>query len=80
MNPHSAALFMIKQIPKEPTFLCSTENIFLGQNTRPKDIRENTELGAEDGEKLYAFYPLKYSFSGFKPEIETDDGTIVCIN
>ena len=80
MNPHSAALFMIKQVPKEPTFLCSTENIFLGQNTRPKDIRENTELGAEDGEKLYAFYPPKYSFSGFKPEIETDDGTIVCIN
>ncbi len=80
MNPHSAALFMVKQIPTKPTFLYSTENMFLGQNTRQKDICSNTALCAENGEQLYAFYPSGYSFSGFKPEIETDDGTIVCIN
>lgn len=82
MNPHSAALFMIKRIPSEPSFLYSTENLFLGQNTHRKDLCLNAVHSPEkaNGEKLYAFYPSGYSFPDCKSKTETADGTIVCID
>lgn len=80
MNPHSSALFLVKRIPTEPTFLYSTGNLFLGQNLHKSSFVENKlDISGEKvpGESVFAYYPAGASVPARGSRVKTEHGYIV---
>ncbi|MBQ7600231.1 MAG: alpha-galactosidase [Clostridia bacterium] len=60
MMPHSASLYMIKEVPDSPAFLYSTGNLFLGQNIHGSSFHNgvlNVTGKKIPREKMFAFFP-----------------------
>lgn len=70
VNPHNALMYMIKDIPSEPTFIYSDINIYLGYNIFESEFvngtleikaNEQNKKFVNDTTKVYAYYPKSYS-------------------
>lgn len=72
VNPHNALMYMVKDIPTEPTFLYSDVNLYLGYNVfescfvngileiKPIDAYKNF---VTESTKIFAYYPKAYESS-----------------
>ena len=89
VNPHNALMYMVKDVPEEPTFIYSDVNVYLGENVFSSEF-ENGKLtvNVKDGytqfvndtTKVYAYYPKAYTSAISDEEIiscKTDDFVIV---
>lgn len=82
MSAHSAEMFLLRRIPKQPAFAYAHVNVFCGVNVYQSSFRNNRLEIKSDTEypndELYAFYP-----DGFTPEgevvKEVEGGKIVRI-
>ena len=70
VNPHYALMYMVKDIPAEPTFLYSNINVYLGDNVFCSEfkngklnisVKEEFKQYVNDGTKLFAYYPKEYA-------------------
>ena len=68
-NPHSALMFMVKEMPTEPSFIYSDANLYLGENIFKSEftgnklnitVADNCGQFVSDKTKIYAYYPKKY--------------------
>lgn len=69
VNPHSALMYMIKDLPKEPAFLYSDVNVYLGVNVFESkyengvltiSANEEGKIHVTDHTKVYAYYPKAF--------------------
>ncbi len=72
VNPHNALMYMVKDIPKEPTFLYSDVNIYLGHNVFESSfangclriqVKKDCEKYITDSTKIFAYYPTQFKGS-----------------
>jgi hypothetical protein len=72
VNPHSALMYMIKDIPEQPTFIYSNVNLYLGENVFKSEfdngrlnisIIDDCKKYVTDDTKIFAYYPIEYSNS-----------------
>jgi hypothetical protein len=70
VNPHNALMYMVKDVPDEPTFLYSNVNVYLGENifnSNFADCKLNITINKEyeafvnDSTKIFAYYPKSYA-------------------
>ena len=68
-NPHSALMYMVKEVPAEPTFIYSDVNLYLGENIFKSEFTGNKLNITVDDKyaqlvtnetKIYAYYPKNY--------------------
>ena len=69
VNPHSALMYMVKDIPTEPRFIYSDVNLYLGVNVFESAFDgsrltikacEDKKIFVSDKTKVYAYYPKAY--------------------
>ena len=79
VNPHNALMYMIKDIPTEPTFLYSDVNLYLGENVFSSEfvdgslkikMNEKYEEFVTEETKVYAYYPIAYQNAIGKDRVE----------
>ena len=80
VNPHSALMYMVKDVPAEPTFLYSDVNLYLGENVFESSFRDgglqitvkagNEEFVTETT-KVFAYYPKAFASAIGKVNQET---------
>ncbi len=72
VSPHNALMYMVKDVPVEPTFLYSDVNVYLGENVFKSEYKDNIlnvtvndcfRKFVTDDTKIYAYYPIKFSNS-----------------
>lgn len=70
VNPHSALMYMIKEIPEKPSFIYSNVNLYLGENVFKSEfsngkliisIIDNYNEFVTNDTKVFAYYPIEYS-------------------
>ena len=80
VNPHNALMYMVKDIPTEPTFLYSDVNLYLGENVFTSNftdgglhisIKEGSEQFVTDTTKVFAYYPKAFASAIGKIKQET---------
>lgn len=66
VNPHSALMYMVKDVPTEPTFIYSDINVYLGENIFSSEFKngrltisvsEDNGKFLTDSTKIFAYYP-----------------------
>ena len=69
VNPHSALMYMVKEMPTEPSFIYSDVNLYLGENVFKSEFTGNKlnitvadkyDLFVTGETKIYAYYPKNY--------------------
>ncbi len=69
VNPHNALMYMVKDIPTEPTFIYSDINVYLGENVFKSEftngsltitVNDENKKFVTGNTKVYAYYPKKY--------------------
>ena len=77
VNPHNALMYMVKDIPTEPTFIYSDVNLYLGENVFTSSFTDGTlkifvkygmEKFVDEKTKIYAYYPI-----GFEKNITANE-------
>ena len=72
VNPHSALMYMIKDVPKKPVFIYSDVNVYLGENVFKSEfidgrltiyINNGCEKFVTDRTKVFAYYPISFEKS-----------------
>jgi alpha-galactosidase len=72
VNPHSALMYMVKDIPEKPTFIYSNVNLYLGENVFKSEfvngrlnisVIDDCKKYVTDETKIFAYYPIEYSRS-----------------
>ena len=72
VNPHNALMYMIKDMPKEPEFLYSNVNLYLGKNIFESSftneglritVKDSMEQFVDSNTKIFAYYPIEFSNS-----------------
>lgn len=70
VNPHNALMYMVKDIPTEPTFLYSDVNLYLGENVFESSFKDgglqiSVKAGNEEfvteTTKVFAYYPKAFA-------------------
>ena len=70
VNPHSALMYMVKDVPAEPAFLSSDVNLYLGENVFTStftdgglhiSVKAGNEQFVTDTTKVFAFYPKAFA-------------------
>ena len=82
VNPHSALMYMVKDIPTKPSFIYSDVNLYLGENVFESEfdgsrltinICEDKKKFVTDKTKVYAYYPKAYVDCISEHEIIVDE-------
>ena len=69
VNPHSALMYMVKNVPIEPAFIYSDINVYLGENVFKSEftdggltisVDEQYREFVTDSTKVYAYYPIEF--------------------
>lgn len=69
VNPHNALMYMVKDVPTEPTFLYSNVNLYLGENVFNSSyangilkitVKEGMDRFVDENNKVYAYYPINF--------------------
>ncbi len=88
VNPHNALMYMVKDVPNEPTFIYSDVNVYLGENVFSSEfkygkltiaVQDDYKQFVNDATKVYAYYPKEYANAITTDEIiscETDEFVI----
>ena len=72
VNPHNALMYMVKEVPQNPTFIYSDINLYLGENVFESEYtdgalkityNEKHEEFITDNTKVYAYYPISFKNS-----------------
>lgn len=72
VNPHNALMYMVKDIPTEPTFIYSNVNLYLGYNVFESKFEngsliikpnETNKHFVTDNTRVYAYYPVEFADS-----------------
>ena len=80
VNPHNALMYMVKDIPAEPTFLYSDVNLYLGENVFTStfedgglhiSVKEGNEQFVTDDTKVFAYYPKAFASALGKVTVES---------
>ena len=80
VNPHNALMYMVKDIPDEPTFLYSDVNLYLGENVFESSFKDgglqiSVKAGNEEfvteTTKVFAYYPKAFASAVGKVNQET---------
>ena len=80
VNPHSALMYMVKDIPAEPAFAYSDINVYLGINVFESEFvngaleikaNQKNKKFVTDETKVYAYYPKAYANAIGKTHKET---------
>lgn len=80
VNPHNALMYMVKDIPNEPTFLYSDVNLYLGENVFEStfkngalqiSIKECNKEFVTENTKVFAYYPKAFASAIGKTNKET---------
>ena len=69
VNPHNALMYMVKDVPTEPTFIYSDVNLYLGENVFTSSftdgalqifVKYGMEKFVDEKTKIYAYYPIEF--------------------
>ena len=72
VNPHNALMYMVKDIPAEPSFIYSDVNLYLGENVFESQFKdgklvitanEKNRMFVTNQTKVFAYYPKCYENS-----------------
>ena len=72
VNPHNALMYMIKDIPAEPSFIYSDVNVYLGENVFSSEFKDgrlvisvnyDCKKFVNERTNVFAYYPIEFEGS-----------------
>ena len=77
VNPHNALMYMIKDIPAEPSFIYSDVNVYLGENVFSSEFKDgrlvisvnyDCKKFVNERTNVFAYYPIEFEGSILQSE------------